>query len=78
MDHVELIKRLCTRFQERVVACNLKGKRRDDEAIAYFVGAAMSLSLTSQANLAEAVSGWTSMILAMRGYKAIEAEVVEG
>jgi hypothetical protein len=73
-----MIKTLCTKFIERSQALGLKGKKRDDAALHFFVGAAHALLLVNpKSEDAQRVKRWLELILQMRGYEAVEAEVTK-
>ena len=56
---------------ERMDWLQLKGKRRDDAAIHFFVGSAQGLAWAAQAEAAAHVAQWTSLVLAVRGYAEV-------
>lgn len=56
---------------ERMGALGLKGNRRDDATIHFFVGAAQGLAWAGQADAAAHVATWTSLVLAVRGYAEV-------
>jgi hypothetical protein len=56
---------------ERMDWLQLKGKRRDDAAIHFFVGAAQGLAYAGLADAANHVGTWNSMVLAYRGYSEV-------
>lgn len=69
----ETIKELCKTFKIRSEALSLgKGKRRDEAAMHFFVGAATA---TQDSLVKQAISFFSIFSLAPRGYKAIEEEL---
>ena len=62
------IKTIATRFIERAAALELKGKKRDDAALDYFVGAAAGAELAGDGKLAAQLGAVAVMIVAIRGY----------
>lgn len=67
-----ITKRVSVAFQRRAIALGLRGKKRDVEAIAYFVGAAQAYQLIERQDLAEALTIFLAFDLTLRGYNAIE------
>jgi hypothetical protein len=68
---------LCLGFQERVMALGYKGKKRDNAAVDYFVGAAQVAS-TLGSNIAhKAIGNFTAFAVAIHGYAAIERHLAE-
>lgn len=63
---------LCNLFQERAAELSLRGKRRDDEAIAFFVGAAHGFALSGDDATAANIAAFASFGMAFRGYREIE------
>jgi hypothetical protein len=72
---IAIIKAICHGFVERAEALNLKGKKRDDAAMDYFVGANRALVAMGHAEEASAIGTWTAFVLAHQGYRAITEEV---
>lgn len=70
---MELIKTLCAAFIERSDALGLKGKKRDDAAMHYFVGAAKALDLAGQDT--KRLISWVGFVLQYRGYNGVVEEV---
>jgi hypothetical protein len=58
---------LCVQFVERVEYLGLKGKARETECLAFFVGAASALQTVGHPDAGH-VLGCTSMIVSTRGY----------
>ena len=56
---------------ERMGALRLKGTRRDNAAIHFFVGAAQGLAYAGLTDAARHVGVWTSLVLAVRGYAEV-------
>lgn len=71
-DNAKLIYRLSAKFVERANALGLKGKRRDDDAITYFCGAAQMADLTGQTALCSTLATLLGLVISTRGYKEIE------
>lgn len=71
-----MLKSLCKHFMIRASTHGLKGKKRDDEACAYFAGAAVALTLAEHPE-ANQVGTWFSLVLSVRGYEAIEKQAAE-
>jgi len=72
----EKIAGIAKAFIERAKALGLKGKRRDDEAVAYFLGAyalaTMDAKRTHDDALAKHIGTVTELCVATRGYSAVE------
>jgi hypothetical protein len=65
-------KTISARFIERADALQLRGKRRDDAALDYFVGAAAGAELAGNINLGKHLGTVALLIVSIRGYKAVE------
>jgi hypothetical protein len=68
MTRHDKIKTIAERFRERAAALNLKGKKRDDAALDYFVGAAVGAELAGDADLAQAIALAATLIVSVRGF----------
>jgi len=63
---------LAAKFVERAEFHGLKGKKRDDEAIAYFCGAAQVTEFTGPLSLHEELLRVLTLKICTRGYKAVQ------
>ena len=63
--------KLCVQFVERSDYLGLKGKARDAECLAFFVGASTALQTVDHADKGH-VLGCTAMIIASRGYGEVK------
>ncbi len=77
MTEPTLLQNLFNRYEIRQRVLNLKGRTRDNDCIAYFVGAANGLALAGDADGSDFIGRWTSLCLAFRGYKEIEKKLAE-
>jgi hypothetical protein len=59
---------MAVKLIERAAALGLKGKKRDDAALDYFVGAAAGAELAGDAKLACHLGVVSAMIISVRGY----------
>ena len=76
---MNITKELATAFVQRSEYLGLKGKKRDDEAVAYFVGAASVLNIVGRTKESEQLSLFAAHVLAYRGFRAVElATTTEG
>jgi hypothetical protein len=66
---------LCQSFHARAEALGMKGKRRDDATMEFFVGASQALAIAEHEH-APVVLRVTALLIAMRGYRYI-AETVK-
>lgn len=71
-SHATSIRQLAGRFISRAHALSVTGKRRDDLAVEYFVGAAVGAELSGDIKLAELIARNVALVIASRGYAAIE------
>jgi hypothetical protein len=55
-------------FIERAEHLGLKGKKRDDEALSYFVGAVQGARAAGADDLAEHLGRISYLVIAVRGY----------
>lgn len=65
------IQTLCVNFVERAEYLNLKGKKRDEAAIEFLVGAASALQITNHAE-ANHVLTCVAMAICPRGYGEVK------
>ncbi len=63
---------MARRFKQRSETMGHKGKKRDDAALEFFIGAAIALSVSGQNDLAEALTVAVSFDISFHGYTAIE------
>jgi hypothetical protein len=68
----DIVKKLAGQFVERSEALFYKGKRRDDAAVEFFLGAYVALNVTGNSELANKVGLTTAALIAPRGYTAVE------
>lgn len=68
---MSVLKVLCQGFKDRAEGRELKGKRRDDAAIDYFVGAVRALQVIENEH-ARHVETWLVLVLSVRGFRAVE------
>jgi hypothetical protein len=68
MSRIQPIAAKCV---ERAAALHLKGKRRDDAALDFFVGAAAGAELAGDTALAPHIGMTAAMLVSVRGYLAI-------
>ena len=61
---------LCEKFIERADALGLKGKKRDDYALEFMIGAATTLALIGHPE-ADHVCRCSALLVSTRGYLAI-------
>lgn len=66
-----MIKTLCKAFVERAEALNLKGKKREDAAFEFLLGAHIALAAVNHPE-AEHVGTVTTFIIAIRGYSEVK------
>lgn len=66
------ITRLARAFRDRSEAIGLKGKKRDDAALEFFLGAAMGLHIEGHEDASQHVLRVASWLIATRGYSEIE------
>lgn len=71
MDGRQMVAKLARHMIERAEALNLKGKKRDAETIAYFVGASRALFLAGLTDESSHVATITMCFLVVRGYAAL-------
>ena len=72
LDNLEALDELCRKFKERAEYHGLKGKRRDDELMAFMVGAASALYLAGRKDEGDHVASVTAMIFSTRGYAGVD------
>lgn len=70
--HVELARTLARRFIERAEELGYKGKKRDDAALDYFVGAAVLAELQGNKLLYEHLGRVALFVIAVRGYFGVK------
>jgi hypothetical protein len=70
-----IIRTVCKGFVERSTALGLKGKKRDDAALNYVVGATKAYQFIGRDDLVSALSMFLSFALTLHGYKAITDEL---
>ncbi len=63
---------LATCFIERAKTLNLKGIKRDDEAVSFFCGAATMADMEGNKPLAEHLTRQIALIIAVRGYIGVQ------
>lgn len=68
MDKPNLLQRLCATYVERANYHGLKGKRRDDDLIAFMSGAACALADAGLQENAEWIGRVNLMLFSTRGY----------
>lgn len=64
---MNILQTLCCKMVERADALNLKGKKGDDDAIAFLAGAATALIETGNVKDGEFVGGYVAMVISVRG-----------
>lgn len=67
---------ICEQFKERSEALGLKGIKRENSALDYFIGACTLLE-KFEPQEAKELATWIGLILVPRGFKAIEQELLE-
>lgn len=72
MTRKEQLQTLASRFVERANALHYRGRRRDDAALDYFLGAATGASIAGDETLALALGNLTGLVLSLRGYAEVE------
>jgi hypothetical protein len=65
------IKRLAELFLERSTGLGYKGKKRDDFALEYFVGAAALARVTGQEDLCQRLSALVNYTISIKGFIAV-------
>lgn len=70
-----IIRTVCNGIKERVEFLGVKGKKRDDLALNYMIGAAKAYQFIGRTELVDALSMFLTFALTIRGYKAITEEV---
>lgn len=65
-------KMLAQAFIERAVARNYRGKKRDDAALDFFIGATNLAQFTGDAALTQHLKTILVLIIAVRGFKGVE------
>ena len=75
---MNMLQTLCTRFVERAEHFEMKGKKRDEKAIEFLVGAATALQAINHPE-ANHVTNCVAMIICVRGYMEVKriAEMAE-
>lgn len=71
MGYHKLVKTIAERFVERSSALGLKGKKRDDAALDYFLGAAAGAELAGDVQMACQLGLVSAMIISVRGYAGV-------
>lgn len=74
MKQEEFLTELAMKCVERMQALDLKGKKRDDAAMHYMVGAAMALTLSESEYL---IQPWIVGPLAHWGYVQVEQQAAQ-
>ena len=64
---MNILQTLCCKMVERADALNLKGKKGDDDAIAFLAGAATALIATGNVKDGDFVGGYVAMVISVRG-----------
>lgn len=67
MPEPTLLEQLCQRLDDRITVLRLNGQRADDEAVAFFAGAASALHVSGQREVAEKLHPFLVMVVAVRG-----------
>lgn len=71
MTHQQITAALAEAFVERASQLDYKGKKRDDAALDYFVGAAISAKLKGDNGLHDHLGRVGLFIIAVRGYQGV-------
>jgi len=73
-----MLKTIARGIIDRAVALNLKGKKRDDMALDYWVGAARAAEALGHEEEAAHLRTVAVMLIATRGYSEVERIVANG
>lgn len=68
---MNMLQTLCVKFVERAEHFNLKGKKRDEQAIEFLVGAATALQVSNHPE-ANHVLNCVAIIICVRGYAEVK------
>ena len=71
MPEGQIVLTLCVQYRERAEALMLRGKRRDDEALAFFTGAAEALRLVGNVRASQRLLAFVFFRLVSEGYRAV-------
>jgi hypothetical protein len=72
MSDITYVKELSQFIVERMTALGLKGKKRDDATLHYWIGAATGAGLAQNENLAQHLRTLAVLLIATRGYEEVE------
>lgn len=72
LTRTQTVKALAKRFIERAEALQLKGRRRDNAALDYFVGAAVLAELNGDADLSNHLGTISALIISVRGFFGVK------
>lgn len=72
MTNAEIVKSIAKRCVDRNNTCGIKGKKRDDLALGLFVGAAACAEAQGNDDLTQHLLRVAVMLVAPRGFKAVE------
>lgn len=70
-EHAEIIRNLAKAFNERVHSLGLAGAQRDQEAVAFWLGASSAYKVANMTTLSEEVARIGVVEIVPRGYQAI-------
>lgn len=76
MTPSEIMRAIAQQFAERAKALGYKGKRADNAALDYVLGAASGARLAGNEEMAQWLERWAAMAISVRGMFAIR-EVIE-
>lgn len=68
----DLLKELCLGFITRSRGLSYRGKKRDDAAMDYLVGAAMALREVGLAEESDFIARNVALVISVRGYEEVE------
>lgn len=68
---MNMLQTLCTRFVERAEHFDMKGKKRDEKAIEFLVGAASALQATDHPEYSHVIN-CVALIICVRGYAEVK------
>lgn len=72
MNNAAIVKRVAVDFVERAEALGLKGKKRDDAALDYFLGAAAIARAQDNKPLENHIGRVALLVIATRGFKGVQ------
>lgn len=70
--NTELLKKLCASFVARSEAHGYRGKKRDEAALNYLIGAAMGLEMAGLAEQSAVIGSALVYLVSVRGYEEVE------